>query len=123
MKVMAGLAAAHAAAEQAAEAEKKLAADGPLRSQIAAVTGGAGGRGFGGRGRGGNALPTLASAQAELFGLLNLLDGPADAAPTGAQSGDYALGCEHLNQALARWRALAPQAGVSTATPAALACR
>jgi len=122
-KVMAALAATHSASKQAAEAEQKLPPDSPLRTEIAAITGG-GGRGRGGFGRGrGNAAPTLASAQGELLGLLNLLDGPADAAPTGAQAGDYVLGCEHLNQALARWRALAPQAGITTAPPAALACR
>ncbi|MGN6592590.1 MAG: hypothetical protein ACTHJX_06820, partial [Terriglobales bacterium] len=39
MKVMAGLAAAHKAFQQASEAEKKLPANSPLRGQIAAVTG------------------------------------------------------------------------------------
>jgi len=80
--------------------------------RLAALQGSAG-RGRGGRG-GGSGAPSLASTQAQLLGLLNLLESPADAAPTGAQLGTYARACGQLNTTLAQWKALGGDAAAST---------
>ncbi len=108
MRVMAGL----RTAQRASAALRAL----PEAAAARGVLGGGRGRGgFFGRGAAAGP-PTVASVEGEFNRLLGLLDGPSDAAPTGAQEGDATLACRHLNAVLARGRALGAR------VPAALAC-
>ncbi|MGH9475775.1 MAG: VPS10 domain-containing protein [Terriglobales bacterium] len=106
MKIMDGLAKAHAARQQAASAGQTAA--------VQAVEGAV--RGFG---RPRSATPTLAGAQGELTSLLGLLESDSDAAPTAAQAGEFQIACRQLNAALTAWGKLA---GDAAAAPALLAC-
>ena len=100
--ILDALSAADAAGEKIAADRKSLAPGSPEEARLAALAGAAG-RGRGGRGALVGA-PSLVVAQSQLLGLLNLLESPADAAPTGAQLGTFARACGALNQVLAQWR-------------------
>ncbi|MGH9467905.1 MAG: hypothetical protein ACRD1Y_11180 [Terriglobales bacterium] len=116
MKLMNAIQHAYTARRQTAAALQSLPSGSPQAAAIKAVEG-AQRRGFFGRSR--PSSPTLTNAGTELTRLLGLIESDSDAAPTGAQQGDYRIGCQHLNTALARWRSLA---GSSVSVPAALAC-
>src|SRR6185437_15295113 len=100
--ILDALRAASTAAQAIAAERKSLASGSPEEARLAALAGAAG-RGRGGRGALVGA-PSLVVAQSQLLGLLNLLESPADAAPTGAQLGTFARACGALNQVLAQWR-------------------
>lgn len=104
MRILAALGTGHSLEGLIAQARQAGTADTSVLDRMA----GQGGRGRGGFGRGGGAAtaPTLASTQAELLGLLSLLESPADAAPTGPQHDSYLRACQDLNQLVAAWNAL-----------------
>ena len=120
MKVLEGLNTAHELEQQIATQIAQARQSQPANAAALERLAGGGGRGHGGLGRGAAAgPPTAARAQAELFGLLSLLESPVDAAPTSAQQGSYVLACQDLNRVITSWRALA---GARSSGPQPLAC-